>query len=111
GVVLERRNNAAAAAQALERALAEDASVPQIHKNLGDVAYRTGQFDDALASYQRAVKADPELGDDVYLKLGNIRFRQHRKDEAIKLWERALAIDPDNAIVRTNLDAVRQSPG
>ncbi len=110
-VVLERRNNPAGADAALERALTEDPSVPQIHKNLGDVAYRTGRFDDALAAYQRAVKAEPELGDDVYLKLGNIQFRQHRKDEAIKLWERALAINPSNAIVRTNLDAVRQSPG
>jgi tetratricopeptide (TPR) repeat protein len=110
-VVLERRNNPDAATTALERALTEDASVPQIHKNLGDVAYRTGRFEDALAAYQRAVKADPDLGDDVYLKLGNIKFRQHQKDEAIKLWELALAIDPSNAIVRTNLDAVRQSPG
>lgn len=107
-VVLERRNNPQAAADALDRALSEDATVPQIHKNLGDVAYRTGRFDDALEDYQRAVKMDPNLGDDVYLKLGNIKFRQHQKDVAVKYWEHALALDPANAIVRTNLDAVRQ---
>lgn len=109
-VVLERRNDPQGAAAALDRALTEDGSLPQIHKNLGDIAYRGGRFDDALAAYQRAIKADPELGDDVYLKLGNIRFRQHHKDEAIKLWEQALSLDPSNAIVRTNLDAVRQGP-
>ena len=108
-VVFERRNAGADAHAALDRALAEDATVPQIHKNLGDAAYRAGKFDDALESYQRAVKVNPDLGDDVYLKLGNIKFRQHHKDEAVKLWERALALDPDNAIVRTNLDAVRQA--
>lgn len=107
-VVLERRNTGDAGA-ALDRALTEDATVPQIHKNLGDVAYRAGHYDDALEAYQRAVKLNPELGDDVYLKLGNIKFRQHHKDEAVKLWEQALALDPENAIVRTNLDAVRQS--
>jgi tetratricopeptide (TPR) repeat protein len=108
-VVCERANAPAEAAAALDRALAEDPSVAQIHKNLGDVAYRAGRFDDAQGSYQRAIKADPELGDDVYLKLGNIKFRQKQRDEAVKLWERALELDPANAIVRTNLDAVRQA--
>jgi tetratricopeptide (TPR) repeat protein len=110
-VVLERRNAGPAAAAALDRALAEDALVPQIHKNLGDIAYRSGHFDEALEAYQRALKQHPDLGDDIYLKLGNIKFRQHQKDEAVKLWERALALDPANAIVRTNLAAVRQAPG
>ncbi len=109
-VVLERRNNSVAAAAALDRALTEDPSVPQIQKNLGDVAYRAGRFDEAVAAYQRAVKIDPDLGDDVYLKLGNICFRQQQKEEALKYWERALALDPSNAIVRTNLEAVRRGP-
>ncbi len=107
-VVLERRSDPAGAAAALDRALTEDATVPQIHKNLGDVAYRAGRFDDALDDYQRAVKMNPNLGDDVYLKLGNIKFRQQQKDEAVRYWEQALALEPGNAIVRTNLDAVRQ---
>ena len=54
------------------------------------------------------MKINPELGDDVYLKLGNIRFKRQERDEAVRCWERALELDPDNAIVRTNLDAVRQ---
>jgi tetratricopeptide (TPR) repeat protein len=107
-VVLERRNNMDAAAAAIERAITEDASVPQAHKNLGDAHYRAGRYDEALESYLRAVKANPRLGDDVYLKLGNIRFRQHDRDQAVRYWEQALALDPSNAIVRTNLDAVRQ---
>ncbi|MGH7689467.1 MAG: DUF4388 domain-containing protein [Gemmatimonadaceae bacterium] len=109
-VVRERQNATAAAATSLDRALSEDPSVPQIHKNLGDMAYRAGRYDEALESYQRAIKAKPDLGDDVYLKLGNIKFRQQQKEEALRLWERALELDPANAIVRTNLDAVRQAP-
>ncbi len=108
-VVRERQNAGEAAAAALDRALSEDPSVPQVHKNLGDVAYRAGRFDEALESYQRAIKAKPDLGDDVYLKLGNIKFRQQQKEEALRLWQRALELDPTNAIVRTNLDAVRQA--
>ena len=60
------------------------------------------------SAYQRAIKLNPTLGDDVYLKLGNIRFKRQERDEAVRCWEQALELDPDNAIVRTNLDAVRQ---
>ena len=83
-------------------------ALPQLHKNLGDCHYRAARYDDALECYLRAVKLNPRLGDDVYLKLGNIRFKRQERDEAVKCWEQALALDPGNAIVRTNLDAVRQ---
>jgi len=53
-------------------------------------------------------KVSPDLGGDVYLKLGNIRLRRNERDEAVRCWERALELDPQNAIVRTNLGAVRQ---
>ena len=86
----------------------EDAGLAQLHKNLGDCQYRAARYDDALEAYQRAVKINPQLGDDVWLKLGNIRFKRQERDEAVRCWEQALALDPENAIVRTNLDAVRQ---
>lgn len=108
GVLLERRGDSVAALAAFEQGVAEDPGLAQLHKNLGDLHYRAGRYDDAFEAYQRAVKADAQLGDDVWLKLGNIRFRRQDREEAIKCWERALALDPTNAIVRTNLDAVRQ---
>ena len=83
----------------------------QLQKNLGDLLYRSGRYDDAFEAFQRAVKANPDIGGDVYLKLGNIRFRRHDRDEAVRCWERALELDPDNAIVRTNLESVKQVLG
>jgi tetratricopeptide (TPR) repeat protein len=106
--VHERRGYHPDALQAAERGVLEDAGVAQLHKNLGDCQYRAARYDDALESFQRAVKINPQLGDDVWLKLGNIRFKRQERDEAVRCWEQALALDPDNAIVRTNLDAVRQ---
>jgi tetratricopeptide (TPR) repeat protein len=83
--------------------------LPQLHKNLGDCLYRAGRYDEALEAYQRAVRANANLGDDVYLKLGNLRFRRQEPAEAERAWERALELDPSNAIVRSNLEAVRRA--
>ena len=108
-VVHERRSQWDAALATLEKGLVEDPGLAQLQKNIGDLHYRAARYDEALEAYQRAVKAQPELGDDVYLKLGNIRFRKHERDEAVRCWERALELDPANAIVRTNLEAVKQA--
>jgi tetratricopeptide (TPR) repeat protein len=107
-VVLERAGRYDDARAAADRGIHEDPALPQLHKNFGDLQYRATQYDDALESYLRATKAHPELGSDVYLKLGNIRLRRRERDEAVRCWERALELDPDNAIVRTNLESVRQ---
>jgi tetratricopeptide (TPR) repeat protein len=106
--VEERRGYHPEAMNAAERGVQEDTGIPQLHKNLGDFHYRAARYDDALEYYQRALKLNPSLGDDIYLKLGNIRFKRQERDEAVKCWELALALDPGNAIVRTNLEAVRQ---
>ena len=107
-VVLERAGQYDEARAAADRGIHEDPTVAQLHKNFGDLQYRATQYDDALESYLRATKAHPDLGSDVYLKLGNIRLRRRERDEAMRCWERALELDPDNAIVRTNLESVRQ---
>ena len=106
--VLERTGNFDGARAAAEQGLHEDPGSPSLHKNLGDLHYRGGRYEDALESYLRATKTNPALGSDVFLKLGNIRLRREERDEAIRCWERALELDPDNAIVRSNLEAVRQ---
>src|SRR6185436_16252479 len=94
-----------------ERAIAENPVLPQPHKIVGDLYYKGGRYDKAFDAYERAVKADPSLGADVYLKLGNVHLRRQKRDEAAACWARALALDPANAIVRKNLDAIGQLAG
>lgn len=106
--VLERDADYEGARSIAERGVQEDPGVAQLHKNLGDLYYRAARYDEALEAYMRASKVDPELGGDMYLKLGNIKLRRQEREEAVRCWERALELDPDNAIVRTNLESVRQ---
>ena len=108
GVALERRGRFPDAAAVFDRGAVEDATLPQLHKNLGDSYYRSGRYDDALESYLRAVKHRPNLGADVYLKLGNLRYRRQEREEANRCWKRALELEPTNAIARTNLETARQ---
>jgi len=85
----------------------EDPALPQLHKNLGDFHFRAGQYDEAFDAYQRAVKLNPALGEDVFVKLGALRMRRGEPAEAERCWERALELDPANQAARTQLDKLR----
>jgi tetratricopeptide (TPR) repeat protein len=108
-VIHERRGDFEAAARAIEGGLLEDGDppLPQLQKNQGDSLYRAGRYDEALESYERAIRADPELGDDVYLRVGNIRFKARDQGAAIEAWERALESNPANDTARANLELAK----
>ena len=90
----------------LRGTLAEEPSVPQLSKNLGDILYRGGQYDDAAVAYHRAIKLEPELGDDVFFKLGNIAYKRGEREQATAYWKQALELNPGHELVRTNLETL-----
>ncbi|MGH7521119.1 MAG: DUF4388 domain-containing protein [Gemmatimonadales bacterium] len=87
-------------------ALHDEPSLPQLSKNLGDLAYRASRYDEAWGLYQRAIELSPELGDDVYFKLGNIAYKRNDRDRASELWRRALELNPKHELVKANLDTL-----
>ncbi len=103
-VLLEVTGNALEAADLLQQAFNLEPTLPQISKNIGDLAYRTGNYDDAFGSYERAVKLNPGLGDDLYFKLGNIAFKRKDGAGARGYWERALELNSGHQLARANLD-------
>lgn len=80
--------------------------MPQLSKNLGDLHYRRGNYDDAWEAYQRVINLQPALGDDVYFKLGNIAYKKLRREDATKYWKRAVEINPGHELARTNLETM-----
>jgi tetratricopeptide (TPR) repeat protein len=105
-VVLESRGELDQAAEVLRESLAEEHAVPQLSKNLGDLLYRAARYDDAWDAYQRAVRQQPSLGDDVYFKLGNIAYKRQDRELATEYWNRALELNPNHELARTNLETV-----
>jgi tetratricopeptide (TPR) repeat protein len=111
GVVLERAGEPAAAEALYLRATGEARTPPQAHRNLGDLALRRGDRAGARAHYERAVRLDPSLGDEIFLQLGKLFYEEGDHESARRLWARALEINPDNDVARTNLAMVKDGSG
>ena len=109
-VLLEQLGDMAAAETALRAALAEDPSLPQVSKNLADILYRNGRYDEAREAYERAAKIAPDLGDDLYFKLGNLAYKRRDKPRARESWSRATTLNPGHALARANLDMLDMAP-
>jgi tetratricopeptide (TPR) repeat protein len=103
-VLLEASGDMQGAEAMLRSALAEDAALPQVSKNLADILYRSGRYDEAGEAYERAAKLDPELGDDLYFKLGNIAYKRRDHARARQSWARATALNPGHQLARANLE-------
>jgi tetratricopeptide (TPR) repeat protein len=105
-VLLELSGDLAGAEAMARSAFSEEPTYSQISKNLGDLMYRAGRYDEALDAYERAAKLNPDLGDDLYFKMGNIAFRRRDQDRARVCWQRATALNPGHQLARTNLDTL-----
>ncbi|HEX2249581.1 MAG TPA: DUF4388 domain-containing protein [Gemmatimonadales bacterium] len=103
-VLLEASGDLAAAEALLRSALVEDAALPQVSKNLADVLYRNGRYEEAGEAYERAAKLNPELGDDLYFKLGNIAYKRRDYARARESWVQATALNPGHQLARANLE-------
>jgi tetratricopeptide (TPR) repeat protein len=103
-VLLELCGDVQGAEAMLRSALAEDAALPQVSKNLADILYRNGRYDEAAEAYERAAKLNPELGDDLYFKLGNIAYKRRDHARARESWAQAASLNPGHQLARANLE-------
>ncbi|HJR15383.1 MAG TPA: DUF4388 domain-containing protein [Gemmatimonadales bacterium] len=103
-VLLELSGDVEGAEAMLRAALAEDPALPQVSKNLADILYRNGRYDEAAEAYERAAKLNPELGDDLYFKLGNIAYKKRDHAGARASWAQATTLNPGHQLARANLE-------
>lgn len=77
----------------LERAITDDPTNAELHKELGNVFHRSMAFELALAEYRTAVKLDPDYFP-AYYNMGNTYFEMDKAQQAIIQWQQALLIRP-----------------
>ncbi|MCH7473361.1 MAG: tetratricopeptide repeat protein [Gemmatimonadetes bacterium] len=104
--LLEVLGDSDQAEQILRAITADGLVLPQASKNLGDILYRAGRYDDAWEAYQQAVKLNPELGDDVYFKLGNIAYKRMDHPVASEMWNKTIELNPKHQLARTNIETM-----
>lgn len=105
-VFLEAAGDLVGAEAALARALGEQPSLAQVSKNLGDVCYRLGRYDEAWDAYQRVLRLKPDLGDDLHFKVGNLALRRGEPGEARRHWSMAVELNPRHQLARANLQTI-----
>jgi Tfp pilus assembly protein PilF/2-polyprenyl-3-methyl-5-hydroxy-6-metoxy-1,4-benzoquinol methylase len=87
--------------------LPDDAGV---HNNLGNALKQLGRFEDAAASYRRALKSKPDFAM-AHINLGNVQKELGQLDGAAASYRQALKIEPNFADTHNNLGAVLQDLG
>ena len=109
GSVYLNQQKTSEARESFQRALKLHASYPETQSNswnnLGLLAARQGQLDDAVRDFQEALTLSP----DHLIALDNLgsAYRQQRRwDEARKIYERALRINPNDADANYGLGMV-----
>ena len=111
GAILDHKGNHEAAEQYFLRAIKSGSDAPaQAHKNLGDQAFRRGDIHAARPHYERAVRVDPSLGDDVFWKMGQIASEMEDTGLAILLLRRAVELNPENEDARVQLADLSDLP-
>jgi Ca-activated chloride channel family protein len=113
-------NDFLAAAQYYEEALAKDPDNAALHYNHGTAAYKNNLYDDAIASFDKALQSDDLLlQEKAYYNRANAQFKKGEESlqadpgktiagwkEALTSYQAALQLRPDNEEAAANLDLV-----
>jgi tetratricopeptide (TPR) repeat protein len=79
-----------------------------IQDSLGWVAYRQGQFAEALQILQTAFKAKPDA--EIAAHLGEVLWVMGRRDEAARIWREGLLLKSDNDTLTETLKRFQFKP-
>jgi Ca-activated chloride channel family protein len=103
--------------------LVELPNSPQLHFNIGNAAYKKGDFEEAVKSYTKAASlaTDPALENKAYYNLGNCLYRQGKLKEntspveavsqyreALEHYKRALERNPEDKNAKYNHEFVER---
>jgi len=95
---------------ALRQAVALDKTNGDAVEKLGKVQIQQGNMDQALASYQQAIKDNPKNAR-LYILSGELYDAKKNWDQAKGMYQQALIVSPDNPLAANNLAYVLLEQG
>ena len=105
GVTWERKNDAASASSAYEKAIALLPDYAQALTSYGSLLWRMNDRERGLEELQRAAMSDPDLPEAHY-NLGLALAQAQRLDEAVMELKQAISLDPQYVDARVQLGLV-----
>ena len=96
GVLRGQRDDWVEAERLIAAALRVDAKVAAAHANLGNALRLLDRRDEAMASYEEALRLSP-VNARALKGRGLILWESHRREEALACYERLLEVEPDYA--------------
>lgn len=108
GVLMERGEPAAAAAQFEQALQIRDDARTRLELGVADEALGRAQAAEKL--YLDLLREAPANSDALW-RLGNVRWSQGRRDEAVTLWREVLQLDPDHAHALSDLGVAAWNAG
>ena len=110
GKLLLEREQPGAARTWLDQALTLDPGHRDAHGNLADALQALGDWDAALAAYERLLKLDPNASA-AHVNMGVIHIETRNWREARKCFEKALIADPRDAEANANMGLIHLKEG
>ncbi|HXR05382.1 MAG TPA: sulfotransferase [Verrucomicrobiae bacterium] len=93
--------NLQAAADIYNLVLARVPDCAEVHNNRGAVLQQMKRYDDALVSYDRAIKLKPDYANAHYNR-GSALKQMKRYEDALASYDRAIALKPDHVEAHNN---------
>ncbi len=109
GLLLYRQARYDEAIASITMAIAQAPS-PVYWFNLGVVAQKAGQTDDAVHAYRKAIQLHPRYLE-AHINLGNALKEQDALADSIDAYRQALALNPSHADIHNNLGVVLKEQG
>jgi tetratricopeptide (TPR) repeat protein len=105
GYVLRAQHRNQEAAEHFQACLQIEELYAPAHEHLADALAATGQFEEAIIHYQRAIELNLEVRNlaQTYNNLGSALAKLGRLDQAINAYERSIERNPSKAQVHFNL--------
>ncbi|MGC8877733.1 MAG: tetratricopeptide repeat protein [Anaerolineae bacterium] len=77
---------------------------------LGELYQTAGRVDEAIAAYEKAIEAQPDLSG-AYAALGALYFEQARLQDALRIYQQLVQLTPDDYVVHRQLALVYRELG